>query len=104
MAVTSIWDVKGRVATVIKYVANPQKTSNTDYKEVASFHRIVNSVGTVIEYTADQMKTEKQLYCTGINCSDDPKLATKQFGMTKDVYGKQGGIVCYHGYQSFKRR
>ena len=49
MAVTSIWDVKGSVATVTKYVANPNKTANTDYKEVASFHRVVNSVGTVIE-------------------------------------------------------
>lgn len=101
MAVTSIWDVKGSVATITKYVANPNKTANTDYKEVANFHRVINSVGTVIEYTADQMKTEKQLYCTGVNCSDDPKLVTEQFGMTKDVYGKQGGIVCYHGYQSF---
>lgn len=48
------------------------------------------------------MKTEKQLYVTGINCSDEPSVAARQFYATKRTFGKNEGLQCMHGYQSFK--
>ena len=53
-------------------------------------------------YDADAMKTEKQFYVTGINCSDCPASAAEQFRATKETWKKPGGIVCFHGYQSFE--
>ena len=44
-------------------------------------------------------KTEKQHYVSGINCS--PDIARQQMIMTKKRYGKEGGNVAFHGYQSF---
>ncbi len=102
MAVTSIWGVHGSVYTVTKYAANPVKTWNGEYGKAAAFHQHQGGVEKVMEYTADEMKTEKQLFCTGVNCSSDPATAAHQFYRTKDVFNKNGGIVCFHGYQSFK--
>lgn len=97
MAVTSIWDIKGRVDKVINYAANPEKTINENYGEMASLHAIDG----VVEYAADDMKTEKQFYVDGINC--DPEFAAEQFMDTKRHYKKTGGIVAFHGYQSFQK-
>ncbi|MFA6851507.1 MAG: relaxase/mobilization nuclease domain-containing protein [Selenomonadaceae bacterium] len=97
MAVTSIWDIKGRVDKVINYVANPEKTINVNFGEIASLHAIDG----IVEYTTDDMKTEKQFYVDGINC--DPEFAAEQFMDTKRHYNKTGGIVCFHGYQSFRK-
>ena len=98
MAVTAIWSVKGSVEKVLRYVANPAKTWNGQYAEAAKFH----TVERVLEYDADAMKTEKQYYVTGINCSDSPASAAEQFRATKETWKKPGGIVCFHGYQSFE--
>jgi len=98
MAVTAIWSVKGSANTVIRYTANPVKTWNGEYEKAAGFHAVNN----VMEYDADAMKTEKQFYVTGVNCSDNPAMASEQFASTKMTWGKTGGIVCFHGYQSFK--
>lgn len=98
MAVTAIWDVKGEVGAVIKYTANPSKTWNGSFGEAAQFHAVDN----VIQYTSDEIKTEQQLFVTGVNCSSIPKQATEQFIETKKAWSKEGGIVCFHGYQAFK--
>ena len=98
MAVTAIWSVKGNVETVIRYTANPSKTWNENYEEAASYHALEN----VISYSADEMKTEKQLYVSGVNCSEIPAVAVDQFHDTKRAHKKEGGIVCFHGYQSFR--
>ena len=102
MAVTSIWGVHGSVYTVTKYAANPAKTRNDEYGKALAYHQHRGGVEQVMEYTADKMKTEKQLFCTGVNCSPNPATAAHQFYRTKDVFDKNGGIVCFHGYQSFK--
>lgn len=86
MAVTSIWGVHGSVYTVTKYAANPVKTWNGEYGKAATFHQHQGGVEKVMEYTADEMKTEKQLFCTGVNCSSDPATAAHQFYRTKDVF------------------
>ena len=45
------------------------------------------------------MKTEKRMYVTGINCNEFE--AATQFKYTKEHWRKTGGIVAFHGYQSF---
>lgn len=99
MAVTAIWSVKGKVENVVRYTANPEKTWGGNYGHAAQFH----TLETVMQYTADEMKTEEQLYVSGVNCSSNPDEATVQFYKTKKVWNKEGGIGCFHGYQSFKK-
>lgn len=101
MAVTSIWAVHGdNVATVMKYIANRDKTDTGQFPAVASFH----AVNRVLQYGADEMKTEQQLLVTGILCDTKPEIAARQFLNIKVNHGgKVGGIVCFHAYQSFKR-
>lgn len=101
MAVTSIWAVHGdNVATVMKYIANQDKTDMGQFPAVASFH----AVNRVLQYGADEMKTEQQLLVTGILCDTKLEIAARQFLSTKIHHGgKVGGIVCFHAYQSFKR-
>ena len=99
MAVTAIWSVKGNVESVVRYTSNPEKTWGGNYGQAAQFHALEN----VMQYTADEMKTEELLYVFGVNCSSNPDDATQQFYKTKKVWNKEGGIVCFHGYQSFKK-
>ena len=96
MAVTSIWPIKGRVDRVINYARNPEKTTGNGYMEQASLHAIDN----VVEYAANEMKTERRSYVSCLNCREE--TAAAQFIETKRLWGKLGGRVCYHGYQSFK--
>lgn len=102
MAVTSMWPIKGRVDKVINYARNPEKTIEAGLSDLAELHTIDG----VVEYAADDMKTERRMYVTGINCSEEN--AAQQFMETKRLWSqitgmdKTGGRVCYHGYQSFK--
>ena len=96
MAVTAIWDIKGRVDKVISYATNPQKTDASAMQYAADLHAIER----VVEYTADEMKTEKCCFVSGINC--DPDQAAHQFLKSKKHWKKEGGIVAFHGYQSFR--
>ncbi len=96
MAVTAIWPIKGRVDRVIAYVRNPEKTTEHGYPALASLH----SINGVVEYAMDSLKTENRNYVSCLNCKEE--LAAKQFMDTKMLWRKQGGRVCYHGYQSFQ--
>lgn len=89
MATTSLWAIRGSIRDVVAYVKDPDKTANPDY-----------DLKNVLTYAADNDKTEKQYYVTGLNCS--PHFAYERMTATKERYGKRGGIVVYHGYQSFK--
>lgn len=51
-------------------------------------------------YATNPDKTEKQFYTTGINC--EIKDAVKEMQSIKKLYGKEKGILAFHGYQSFK--
>lgn len=93
MATTKIWDIRGRVDKLIRYVVNPEETADLEY--AAAMHTIEN----VIEYDADSMKTEQHLFVTGVNC--DENNAVNEFMDAKRLWKKTGGIVAYHGYQSF---
>ena len=90
-----MWDIHGRVDKVIAYAINLVKTENTDYEEIANLH----CIDKVIKYAADDMKTEEKYFVTGLNCDVD--TAAEHFKSVKAKYGKTGGIVAQHGYQSF---
>ena len=90
MATTSLWKVENRLDKVIRYTTNAEKTENKNwYKDLHN----------AIEYTKADFKTEKQLYVTGVNCSEDNALQDMIF--TKKRFGKTKGVLAYHGFQSF---
>jgi len=94
MAVTKIWDVKGRVGRLIDYVKNPSKVTNPNYDDI---HEA--ALKGLIDYASDEAKTERHFYLSAINCNET--YATRQFQFVKEHFDKKGGIVAYHGYQSF---
>ena len=97
MAVTSIWPIKNRVAVVIDYARNPEKTVEKNPDGLASLHKVEG----VIEYAADEMKTERRAFVTCLNCTSE-EAAAHEFMDTKLKWGKTDGRQCFHGYQSFR--
>ncbi len=96
MAVTSIWPVKSNLSKVIRYVENPEKTTEESKKEQTALH----TVDGVVQYAADDLKTERREFVTCIGC--DETRAAQQFQATKKLHGKTDGRLCFHGYQSFR--
>lgn len=95
MATTKIWDIRGRLDRVVDYAKNPDKTKNKNYGEAD-----LQALRDVMDYVSQDVKTEKQFYVTGLNCS--PETAREEMTITKKQYRKEGGIIAYHAYQSFK--
>ena len=110
MATTKIWDVRGWIGKVIRYAENPDKTENPEWSAAdceqlqdvmeyamkdASERGLVN----LLEYAATDFKTEHRHFVSGINCN--VAIARQQMILTKKQWDKEGGIVAYHGYQSF---
>ena len=93
MAVTKIWNIRGKAGSPLEYIANPEKTQ----REFTESER--QALADVIAYAAAEDKTEKLFYTTGINCSVE--FARDQFDTTKLRFGKTRGNVAYHAYQSF---
>lgn len=91
MATTAIWSVKGDLGRVVNYAVNSDKTTFSQ-EEWQGLHD-------VLDYATQDYKTEKQRYVHGINCT--PEIAQEQMGMVKRQFGKEGGIVVFHGYQFF---
>lgn len=94
MATTSLWEIHQRLDKVINYATNKEKIQNENYEQ-----EIYKSLHSTIEYVIANFKTEKQMYVTAINC--DEKTAFKEMVKTKKHFGKDKGIVGYHGFQSF---
>mgnify|MGYP003293236626 FL=1 len=94
MAVTKIWPVRGKPDSPLNYISNEMKTANPKWNKSS-----LGSLTDVMHYAVDEEKTEKQFFVTGINCSSE--IARDQFVTVKKQYGKEDGIVAYHGYQSF---
>ncbi len=94
MAVTKIWNIRGRAESPLEYITNPEKTQ----REFTESEK--QALADVIAYAADEDKTEQFFYTTGINCSVE--FARDQFNATKIRFGKIGGNVAYHAYQSFR--
>lgn len=95
MAVTKLWKIKGSITRPIKYIKNSEKTENPNFTKDD-----LQGLRDVMNYTTNDFKTEKQYYVSGVNVSSE--LAREQMIITKKRFGKEDGIVAYHGYQSFK--
>lgn len=111
MATTSIWRVKGWLGKLVVYVENPDKTDNPDfYKKEDLEEKELQGLSDVIDYAVRQEKTEQvaaddegvpimQRFISGVNCS--PSTARCEMMAVKKKFGKETGVVAYHGYQSF---
>ena len=91
MATTAIWKVKGNLGQVVNYAANPYKTTVAPDE--------MQNLRDVMDYATQDYKTEEQRYVSGVNCA--PEIARDQMMMVKRQFGKEGGIIAFHGYQSF---
>ena len=91
MATTKIWPVRDSLKRLVDYAANPEKTEFTDLRQA-------------LHYAANGNKTvgndERFCFVTGIGCN--AKTAYAEMTAVKIQFGKTGGNVAYHGYQSFK--
>lgn len=89
MATTKLWKVGSNIKGTVDYVENEDKT------------RIpIDSLEKTLSYAENSSKTEKQLYVSGINCNVDNAL--QEMIEVKKAFGKENGILAFHGYQSFK--
>ena len=95
MATTKIWPVRDSLKRVIDYASNPEKTSEADLASVIRY--AMNGDKTAADNAGE---TEKACYVTGVNCSADTAL--DEMINTQKLFGKAGGNVAYHCYQSFK--
>ena len=92
MATTGFWPVKGSLKRVLEYADNPDKTTDRKYLD--------DDLAKVLRYAQNAEKTDQKMYVSGVNCSADH--AYEDMMATKRRFGKLGGNVAYHGYQSFK--
>lgn len=102
MAVTSIWRVHGRIGSVLNYVEDSKKTELLQQKGPAD-------LSDVIDYAIAQNKTTQSVktdgeetvmrFVSGVNCN--PNTAWQDMQAVKKAFGKEGGVIAYHGYQSF---
>lgn len=100
MATTKIWDVKGWLGKVVIYIENPAKTENPAFYQKADMTETqAQGLTDVIEYAVNSDKTEMQYYVSALNCST--LTARDEMMAVKKRYGKEDGIVAFHGYQSF---
>jgi hypothetical protein len=108
MAITSIWSVKGWLGKVIVYTENPDKTENPAYYEKQGMTAAqTQGLSDVIDYASQTRKTQLtdenaeilRHYVTGINCT--PETARDEMMAAKKHFGKEDGVACYHGIQSF---
>ncbi len=91
MATTGFWPVKNRLKEVIDYARNPDKTTDKKFLD--------EDLYAALRYVEDDKKTDRTVYVSGINCPN--QRAYQCMMATKQRYGKLGGNVAYHGYQSF---
>lgn len=90
MATTKVWPIRGSVGHVLRYIQNENKTDQSKQSD---------DLDSVIQYIGKEEKTDAQKFVSGINC--DPAAARREMEDVKRQYGKPGGIVAYHAYQSF---
>ncbi len=90
MATTKIWPVRDSLKRVMDYASDSEKTAD--------------DLTSVIKYAMNGSKTvsenEKACYVTGVNCFAETAL--EEMMNVQNHFGKTGGNVAYHCYQSFK--
>ena len=92
MATTGFWPVKDRLKEVIDYAENPDKTIDKKYVD--------SDLYAALRYVSNDKKTDERMYVSGVDCN--AKRAYERMTATKKRFGKTGGNVAYHGYQSFQ--
>ena len=95
MATTKIWDIKGRLDSLINYAANPDKTDGKNFDEGA-----IKALHNVMDYASDDYKTEERIYVSAVNAT--PETARQKMQQTKMRFRKIDGMVAFHAIQSFK--
>lgn len=121
MATTSIWSVKGWLGKVVIYVQNPDKTKNPEIAKLPELsgmeEKETQGLSDVIAYAVNAEKTRQretqgaaegiddenekvmEQYVSSVNCA--PTTARSEMMAVKKRYGKDEGIMAFHGYQSF---
>lgn len=99
MAVTKIWPIRTSIAAPINYVVNTDKTDSSLAVIDTMPTESIQAMEDVIEYASNEDKTEMKYFVTTLNCNK--RYARDEFLMTKKRFGKEGGIVAFHAYQSF---
>ena len=77
---------------MIEYTENPDKTTAKEYLD--------DDLSSVLKYAEKDEKTDRRLFVAGINCS--VQRAYEAMTAVKRRFGKTGGIVAWHGFQSFQ--
>ena len=93
MASTGFWPVKSRLKEVLAYAENPDKTTDPKYLD--------EDLLAALHYAGNKEKTDQTIYVSGINCIE--QRAYECMMTTKKRFGKLGGNVAYHGFQSATR-
>lgn len=110
MATTSIWAVKGWLGKVVLYIENPDKTDNPKFYRQEELTDVqTQSLSDVMDYAVRAEKTTVtpddesamvvRQFISGINCL--PSTARDEMLAVKKRFGKEDGVIAYHGYQSF---
>ena len=90
MGTTKIWAIKDSLSRVLDYASNPKKTVYTDLKKVLHY----------AEQGSKTVSEEETCFVTGVNCNAN--TAYDEMLSVQRRFGKTGGNVAYHAYQSFK--
>lgn len=110
MATTSIWAVKGWLGKVVLYIENPDKTENPKFYQQEDMTDVqTQNLSDVIGYAVRAEKTTitpndesamvVRQFVSGVNCL--PSTAREEMLAVKKRFGKEDGVIAYHGYQSF---
>lgn len=96
MAVTSLWRIDGSLNALLSYVKNPEKTVHDSLLSVLDY--ATSDTKTTAKLDDESLPVIRQLVY-GINCN--ASTAIDEMLTAKRKFGKEGGTVAYHGYQSF---
>lgn len=89
MATTKIWPVRNGLKRLVDYAGNPEKTEYEDLRQTLAYAG-----------RAEKVSGESSCFVTGVNCT--PERAFEEMTQVKRRFGKTGGNLAYHAYQSFK--
>ena len=110
MATTSLWRVHGWLGRLVVYVENPDKTENPKYFQTPEMtQQQTQGLEDVIQYAVNSNKTTTRMddesavviqqFVHGVNVSEI--MARDSMLTVQRELSKTGGVIAYHGYQSF---
>lgn len=102
--------MKGWLGKVVLYIENPEKTENPQFYRQKNMTDVqVQNLSDVIDYAARLDKTTEALDSRSVSVLRRwsaastvwPATARDEMLAVKKRFGKEDGVVAYHGYQSF---